>query len=97
MARLAARLAGVTVVGHGRTRSLRVTVRVSVAARAQVRLLQRGFERAQKLVRRRPGSNPIRLALPAGLKRGTYRLSVVIRAGAQQTTATALVVVEGGR
>jgi hypothetical protein len=96
-ARLAARLAGLRVVTHGKGRSLRVTVRVSAPARAQLQLLQQGFERAQRIVALHAGANLVQLPLPAGLHAGSYRLAVAIRAGSRRTTASALVVVAGRR
>jgi hypothetical protein len=94
IAKLAARLAGVTVLGRGNTRTLRVTVGVSAAGRARVRLLRQGLVRASKLVSLHAGSNPVRLALPATLKQGSYRLTVAIRSGQQLATATAPVTLE---
>jgi hypothetical protein len=83
----------VSVVGHGTARSLHVTVRVSTRARAQLQLLQRGFERVQKLFSLHAGANSFRLALPSSLKAGRYRLALAIRAGQLHRTATARVAV----
>jgi AAA ATPase-like protein len=49
VAHLAARLVGVNVVTHAQTRALRVTVRVSMNAAAQLRLLRRRTTRAHRL------------------------------------------------
>jgi hypothetical protein len=90
-AQLVARLAGLRVLTHGKTRSLRVTVRIPAPARAQVQLLQQGFERARKLVRLHAGANTVRMKLPASLTPGSYRLRVDVRAGGNLATTTALV------
>lgn len=91
---LAARLAGLRILTRGKARSLRVTVRVSTAARAQVQLLQQGFECAQELVRLHAGPNTVRLPLPASLGPGNYRLRVAVRAGARLATTSTLVTLE---
>jgi hypothetical protein len=91
--KLAARLIGVSVLGHGKVRSLRVTLLVSSPARARLRLLQHGFERARKLVGLHAGTNSLRLGLPSSLRAGSYRLEVAIRAGSQHMTTTVLIAV----
>ena len=74
-------------------RVLRVTIRVSLPSRAQVQLLQRGFERFHAIVGLHPGSNTVTRLIPATLTKGSYRLRVTLRAGKQQKVYTATVAV----
>jgi len=55
-------------------------------ARARLRLLQQGLQRAQKLVGLHAGANSLRLALPSSLRAGSYRLELAVRAGTQHST-----------
>jgi len=93
-AKLTARLAGLRVVTQGRVRSLQMTVRVSARGRAQVQLLQQGFERAQRIVALHAGANVVQLPLPARVKPGSYRVAFTVRAGSRSATTTALVTVK---
>ena len=74
-------------------RVLRVTIRVSLPSRAQVQLLQRGFERFHAIVGLHPGRNTVTRLIPATLTKGSYRLRVTLRAGKQQKVYTATVAV----
>jgi hypothetical protein len=75
---LAARLAGVRVTRSGRARIVVATVRVNRATTARLRLLagRRGIASARFAVR--PGTNALRLRVPARVPRGSYRLATTL-------------------
>src|SRR5205823_14551165 len=62
---LTAKIVSATVLGRGRGRTLDVKLRVSEAAKVQLRLLRQGFERLQKLFTVKSGANELKAAIPA--------------------------------
>jgi Divergent InlB B-repeat domain len=89
---LAARVVYAVVAGKPGHRRLVLRIRVSESATAQVRLVQKGFERAQGIFPVKPAGNTLALPLPASLRAGVYRLAVTLRdKGGRQKTFTATV------
>jgi hypothetical protein len=89
---LTARIVYATAVRDGKHRLLKVRVRVSEPARAQVRLLKNGFERLEAETRVKQGDNTITRPIGASFRPGTYALELVVRdAKARQKTYHATV------
>jgi uncharacterized delta-60 repeat protein len=76
---LTAKIVSATILGHGQGRTLDVKIRVSKAARAQLRLLKQGFERLQKTFSVKSGTNELKALLPTTLQKGVYKLEISLR------------------
>ncbi|MCP9487837.1 MAG: hypothetical protein MSC30_18515 [Gaiellaceae bacterium MAG52_C11] len=75
---LAARLAGIGVVYAGGSRTVVVKLRVNRTTTARVALLRGGRSFATTRPRVRPGTNALRLRVPAGSPAGVYRVAIVL-------------------
>jgi hypothetical protein len=73
---LSARLVRVGVVTTAGVRTMRVVLRMSTQARAQLQLLRKGSPRLRRVVALKPGRTTIELPLPATLAGGWYRLAI---------------------
>ena len=73
---LSARLLGVRVVTSSGARTLRVVLRVSTRARAQLQLLRKGSPRLHRVVALKPGRTTLELPLPTALAGGWYQLTI---------------------
>jgi hypothetical protein len=76
---LSARIAYALVTGKLGHRRLVLRIRVSENATAELRVLQKGFERAQRIFPLKPAGNTLTLPLPATVRPGVYRLAVTLR------------------
>ena len=75
---LAARAERIGVVYAGRIRTIVLTLRVNRATTARLRLLRRGRLVVAAAPGVRPGTNVLRLRVPAGAPAGVYRLAIAL-------------------
>ncbi len=73
---LTARLIRVQVLTRAGARTVRIVLRVSTPARAQLQLLRKGSSRLRTVVALKPGRTTLELPLPAALAGGWYRLRI---------------------
>jgi hypothetical protein len=77
----AARLVRVRVVTSAGVRTMRVVLRVSTRARAQLQLLRKGSPHLRRVLALKPGQITLEVPLPTALAGGWYRLAIVFPAG----------------
>jgi hypothetical protein len=75
-----------SVRGHRSRRAITLVVAVDRPAGARVRLFRGRRTATARTFALAPGSNTLRLRVPRSAKRGSYRLSVIVFAGADSTT-----------
>ena len=85
---LVVRVVYVRVVGHAAQRSLRVRLRVSLPAKAQLRLVLGGGSSLQKSFAVKGGTNTLQATLPASFGKGRAQLRITLRDSAGHRKAS---------
>ena len=81
---LSARIVSATVAGHGKARTLIVSIRVSGNADAKLQLLRRGSILFQRSYRVKALGNILKATLPAALRKGLYQVRITLHDDHQQ-------------
>ena len=72
------RIVYATVLGHGKLRKLDVRIRVSKAAKAQLRLRKQGITKLLRTFTVKGGGNNLKTPIPVRFAKGTYQLRITL-------------------